>query len=86
MYLSASHPLVLTNRSIGREKQMYETIYTAERLNHHRAAQLTRESELIRAQREHARDATERPTGFAVVTEWFAHMMRHRRPIGAATA
>ncbi len=61
------------------------TVYTAQKLDAHRAAELARENELILAQYERG-TAKKRPTGFAVVTEWFAGRARPRTPLVAAHA
>lgn len=55
---------------------MNDTTYTSTILNQHRAAQLDRENELLRSQSERPVSPTFRPTGFAVVTDWFAGLVR----------
>jgi len=52
---------------------MNATVHTAYILDQHRAAQLDREIALrnLQAARVAADAPTSRPTGFAVVTEWF---------------
>lgn len=51
---------------------MNTTVYTAQITASHRAAQLDRENEILRAQsaRRTSAEATRRPTGFAVITRW----------------
>lgn len=56
---------------------MNHTAHTALVLNQHRAAQLDIENERRRQHAERATaSATSRPTGFAVVTGWFARILR----------
>lgn len=55
---------------------MNATVHTAIVLNQHRAAQLDIENELRRRHAERsAASATSRPTGFAVVTDWFVRIL-----------
>ncbi|MDQ7878552.1 hypothetical protein Q9R08_11245 [Microbacterium sp. QXD-8] len=62
---------------------MNDTTFTGYILDHHRAADLARENELMVAQREQGRSA-ERPHGRALVA-WFRAAI-HRDPRTAAVA
>lgn len=56
---------------------MNDTVHTAIALTQHRAAQLDIENERRRQHAERAAaSATSRPTGFAVVTDWFDRILR----------
>ncbi|WES62743.1 hypothetical protein P0L94_09745 [Microbacter sp. GSS18] len=59
------------------------TVYTAQKLDAHRAAELARENEMILAHYERGA-AKKRPTGFAVVTDWFTGLVRPRTRLVAA--
>lgn len=60
---------------------MNDTVHTALALTQHRAAQLDIENERRRQHAERAAaSATSRPTGFAVVTDWVARILRVPAP------
>lgn len=61
------------------------TVHTAQKLDAHRAAELARENEMILAHYERGA-VKKRPSGFAVVTDWFARLARPRRPLVATHA
>jgi len=55
---------------------MNATVHTAYVLDQHRAALLDRENELIRRQADRPAAKAQRPTGFAVVTDWITAIVR----------
>lgn len=53
---------------------MNATVFTAQTIHTSRTAELERENRIIATQAERPASAERRPTGFAVVTDWFGSL------------